>query len=567
MDVHGHGTHCSRIANAVTNNQIGVAGVSWSSKILPLRAGFAIQGPMGIYGVLEEGDIANAFVYAILAETDVISMSWGGPETLFISDVIQSAYSENIVLIAAAGNSSTSNIAYFFPAAYEEVCAVAATVSSDQRATYSNYGVWIDVCAPGGTTGAGILSTLPNNSYGAWMGTSMACPHVAGLAGLIKGLYNNLNPTHNAIVNSIVTSADNIDVLNPEFEGLLGSGRINLERALNIPLIDGAPAERRIYLHPRERQEFSAIVYNLTGNPVTYSWELDGEIVSTRPTYVYTASAISNNILRVNVTLDGETNFYEWTIVTANSFVEGAVSGTWILDHSPYIVTGDISIPTGQTLTIEPGVDILFDGLYKFYVYGQLNATGTEENIITFSRYQPIGEWLGIDFIDTEQENRLEYCLVEYVASFRGAIYCDNSSPLFINSTISNNNGFYGPDLVYAYGRGFYLLESSPIISNCTIINNVPSGICSDNSNPVISNNSIFLTPDFIPLSCSPGINGIACINNSAPIIHNNTIFSIMVSGYTYICKGILCMFNSSPIEIINNTIVNNGTGEVVFIP
>ena len=149
MDDGGHGTHCAGIIAAVGNNNLGVVGVNWHTKIMALKA-FPGSGSGSL------SDCSNAIVWAVDHGADVISNSWGaygtsGQET----DAINYARTHNVVLVAAAGNDNTSNKMY--PAAYDDVIAVAATDYNDQKASFSNYGDWVDVAAPG----VDILSTVP----------------------------------------------------------------------------------------------------------------------------------------------------------------------------------------------------------------------------------------------------------------------------------------------------------------------------------------------------------------------------------------------------------------------
>jgi hypothetical protein len=129
-----------------------------------------------------------------------------------------------VLVVAAAGNNS--NNTRFYPAAYNHVLSVAATNSTDHKADFSTYGNWVDVCAPGDI----IYSTWSTNSYTSESGTSMASPITAGLAALLKAA--NPTWTPDEISTTIITTADNIDALNPGYVGQLGGGRINAHNAL-----------------------------------------------------------------------------------------------------------------------------------------------------------------------------------------------------------------------------------------------------------------------------------------------------------------------------------------------
>jgi len=223
MDFHGHGTLVSGIIAAVTNNITGVAGTCWNCKIMILRAGYkSVDGR----GYLEDEDSALAIQYAVDNGAHIINMSWGD---LVSSNIIQTAidyaYNAGLLLVAAAGNSNTSNP--FYPAAYPNVIAVAALDQNDKKTSYSNFGSWIDVSAPGNN----IYTTVFDNGYAYTYGTSVASPFVAGLAGLLKSFRPNW--THDQLRVKIKEKVDDIGHhLTP---GDLGTGRINAYQTFDPP--------------------------------------------------------------------------------------------------------------------------------------------------------------------------------------------------------------------------------------------------------------------------------------------------------------------------------------------
>lgn len=548
--VNGHGTHCAGIADAVGNNATGVVGVSWNSKILPIRAGFQLFLGTFSYGLLEDDDIAQAITYAIITDVDIISMSFGGTgESNLMYDAIQAAYNENIILIAAAGNSDSQT--FHFPAAYEEVCAVAATTILDIKAAYSNYGVWVDVSAPGSS----IYSTILNNNYGYLSGTSMACPHVAGLAALVKAKYETLNPTRNAILNTIINSAYNIDAFNPSYVGLLGGGRIHVENALEVPLIEGTPADKIIYLHTTETQNFSVNVYNLNGNPVTYSWELDGVVVSTAPTYQFTASQIGNNTLKVTVTLDGQTNFYEWTITIAPTLtvgpegsganftsIEAAIDaanpgdmvlvlpGEYYIDD-PINVNKDLTIkseggPGGTTLLVTTN---LSSSEYVFLIMTGTTSATAIEGFTIISAQPSSPPWHGF------------LCQVGTHPTIENNVIQGSGSGSSIRGIDVNNNAgaLIKNNLISGFSHGIYLVNSSESVEilNCTIYNNTygiyVSGLASVEmiANCIINNNNYG-----IKVSGSDAI--IPLIVNSAVVYNTVAGIKLLLGGHVTSLKN-----------------------------
>ena len=178
MDDHGHGTHVAGIAAANTNNGIGVAGVCWGCDILAVKV-------LGADGSGSVSWVASGIRYAAdwgaaWGKRTVINLSLGGPDDVAVlRDAVAYARSKGALIVAAAGNDNTS--APFYPAAYPGVIGVSAVDDNDQKAWFSNYGPYVDLAAPG----VDILSTIPSNDYGWASGTSMAAPHVAGVAGLL----------------------------------------------------------------------------------------------------------------------------------------------------------------------------------------------------------------------------------------------------------------------------------------------------------------------------------------------------------------------------------------------
>jgi serine protease len=199
-----HGTHVAGTIAAKTNNGIGVAGVAYGAKIVPAR----VLGRCGGY----TSDIADAIVWtsggsvtgvpANANKARVLNLSLGGTGACDTTtqNAINSARSRGAVVVVAAGNSNV-NASNASPANCAGVITVAATSRAGGKASYSNYGANVDVAAPGGDYGAGILSTLnsgtstpASDSYANYMGTSMATPHVAGVAALMLSANPNLTP-------------------------------------------------------------------------------------------------------------------------------------------------------------------------------------------------------------------------------------------------------------------------------------------------------------------------------------------------------------------------------------
>lgn len=211
-----HGTHVSGIAGAVTNNNLGISSIGFDISIMPVKIGNCngslVAGYEGITWAADNG-------------ADVINMSWGGGgQSTFGQNVCDHAWNSGAIVVAAAGNDNSSQT--FYPANYNNVISVASTSANDVRSSFSQYGTWIDIAAPGSS----ILSCNESGGYQITQGTSMASPLVAGLVGLMKS--HASSASQQDIVNCLLSSADNIDAANSNFIGQLGSGRINAQQAL-----------------------------------------------------------------------------------------------------------------------------------------------------------------------------------------------------------------------------------------------------------------------------------------------------------------------------------------------
>jgi thermitase len=180
-DDHGHGTHVAGTIGAVANNGIGIAGVAPGSRILAIKV--LDHAGYGMYS-----NIAAGILEANRRGAKVINLSLGGryrSKTLELA--IQEATRKGSLVVAAAGNSGDS--AEHYPGAFDEAVGVGAIDQASRRASFSTFGSWVDVAAPG----VGILSTTPTG-YASWRGTSMATPHVAAVAALLLEADPKLTP-------------------------------------------------------------------------------------------------------------------------------------------------------------------------------------------------------------------------------------------------------------------------------------------------------------------------------------------------------------------------------------
>lgn len=221
-EANAHGVHVSGLAGATADNNLGGAGTGFNCKILPVKIGDAGGNLIAAY---------EGIKYAADHGCHIINCSWGGGgSSQYGQDIIDYAtINKNALVVCAAGNNATDGD--FFPAAYNYVLSVANTTASDTKQGSSNYGYMVDVCAPGDN----VNSTWPGSFYITSSGTSMSSPVVAGAAGIVKHYFPSY--TGMQVGERLKVTADNIYPQNPSYLNKLGTGRINLYRALTDPAV------------------------------------------------------------------------------------------------------------------------------------------------------------------------------------------------------------------------------------------------------------------------------------------------------------------------------------------
>jgi thermitase len=221
MDDTGHGTHCAGIIAATINNSVGIAGLA--------QVRIMAEKVLDSQGEGYSDWIADGIIHAADQGANIISMSFGDYEnSRVIYEAIKYAHNAGVLLVAAAGNYNSD--LEFYPASYDEVVAVTATDANDTKASFSDFGNWVELAAPG----VDVFSTYLNNDYEKLSGTSMACPHVSGLAALVMSAYPNMTADFVRLL--LRYTADDLGA--PSFDPYYGYGRINARNALNSPSVD-----------------------------------------------------------------------------------------------------------------------------------------------------------------------------------------------------------------------------------------------------------------------------------------------------------------------------------------
>lgn len=273
IDDNNHGTHTAGTIGAKGNNGIGVAGVCWNVKLMPLK--FLNAGGSG-----STDNAVKAVQYAAMFGVRITSNSWGGGNK---SKALETAIKNSGALfVAAAGNGGSSFKMY--PAAYslDNVISVAATDHNDALASFSNYGTtWVDLAAPG----VSILSTVRNDEYSFFNGTSMATPHVAGVAALVLGQHPAWT---NAQIKAQILST--VDPLASLAGKVLTGGRLNAKTAVGASEL------------PADATAPDAIVLS-AGSPtettIDLTWNASGDDGSTGTAYAYDIRYLAGTAITV----------------------------------------------------------------------------------------------------------------------------------------------------------------------------------------------------------------------------------------------------------------------------
>ncbi|MBL0350301.1 MAG: S8 family serine peptidase [Elusimicrobia bacterium] len=324
----GHGTHVAGTIAATANNGLGVAGVAFGARLMPLKG-------LDAGGAGYESDLAAGIIYAADNGARIINASWGGSSKgALIEAAVNYARESGVLLVAAAGN---SNGPVGYPAALDGVAAVAATDDADRKADFSSFGPPMDVAAPG----VGILSTLPGGTYGTKSGTSMAAPHVSGVAALVAALHPFYTPAQ--LLAALRLAVD--DVETPGFDAATGAGRINAARAAsqrNLAAVNDPPTV--------------SIVYPADGATVAGLQGLRG------------TAASSAGLFRVEVLVDGASrgmahvNHGTWSCAVDATGLSGAhrltVRALDVFDQS---TDASVAVNVASPTPLGPGIPAVYD--------------------------------------------------------------------------------------------------------------------------------------------------------------------------------------------------------------
>ncbi|MCK9995938.1 MAG: S8 family serine peptidase [Candidatus Krumholzibacteria bacterium] len=419
MDYGSHGTNCAGMAAGITNNGIGVAGAAPGCKIMAVRCGYMTNDGVGVVRM----DYASAgMIYAAINGANIINCSWGS--TSYLNNAVTTAQNAGCLVITAAGNDNSDTDPGIGVPSYlntrSGVLSVAATNSSDGKASFSNFGNWVELSAPGVAmyTTAYVPAT-DTHTYSSPQGTSFSSPLACGAAALIWSAH----PTWpwSSISSALVQSCDNIDAENPAYAGLLGSGRINLQKALGD---------------------------NIQQYPAEYPTLFDAiNCASAEDTVKVEATAMLNGPLTIH---DRGIKFF------------GGYDAAYIyrdLENAPTVISGNLGnaalrfqgdVDTDTEVDgfrIEGGGGVTFSGIPYFARYG---------GGIILTGHSPTLRNLEVTDNTVGSDSDL---------GCGGGIMMNNCSPVLENVSIHGNTA--------VHGAGLFAFESAPTLIGCDISDNI----------------------------------------------------------------------------------------------
>jgi len=533
MDDNSHGTHVAGIAAAETNNGIGIAGVCPLAKIMPVK----------VFQSTGKGDvatIAKGIKYAASHGATVINMSFGSyARSLAMEDALGNAYA-TCVLVAAAGNDAIDiNIIPSYPAALSYVLGVQSPEASFSNTdsdgpTFSLYSDLLnyEMKAPGTT----IMSTVPNGGYRIYQGTSMAAPIVSGIA----ALYKKLKPTESQelLFGNLINSIGNYVDLQKALT-IVPFPKLNVVSYTVTDTLDG---DRDGRPDVGETIELKVLVRNTWGQAdnvkvgIVFK-EFEDPTTASILTPEATIGSISAYATRFNVIplklklskdiVDGRDIGFvlkTWygdhqgetsqniTINIENGIeLKGIISSDMTLyPNKQYIITDNIAIPLGVTLTIKPGTKLKFGDDKSIVVAGKVYSIGTPDSVITFTKRN---NGLGWRSIKTESGSafQAEYSVFEYAMGYSINIPYDFQTGKIKNCIFKNNTCYN------------IVIKGVDIQNSCFYNNLSPFNTVTHNG--YFINNNIINNITTYPVYGGPG-GGALCIDYDAVGLLKNNIFS-----------------------------------------
>ena len=551
LDDNGHGTHCAGIVAATINNSIGIAGLA--------QVHIMAEKALDLDGFGYYSWIIEAIYHAVDAGAKIISMSFGGPgDSPSIHEAIKYAYDHGVLLVAAAGNEGHSFPSY--PAAYDEVIAVSATDPADDVATFSSYGMWIELAAPG----VDIYSTLPTYNvtfnqepfnktlnYDYLSGTSMACPHVAGITALAWSAF----PDYANYKIRLILRRTADDLGDVGFDQYYGYGRINAERTV-AGLLDHDLTISG-WRHPYGLRRGESGMFNATITNYGKSNETNVSVqffVNQTLIDIETISSLENEastsvMFQWSTTTEGNYNVTCYVVpVPGENYTENNVASTIVFVRPSLVLKVPSEYSTIKEALNNAAEDdmILVDG--GCYAEGQIdifknNVTLVGVGTVTLNglRTKPALKIVG-DFITVEGFT---------VQNSSCGIYVEGHGNNITGNSILNHgtlNGYCGIHLYRAFDSA--ICSNTMMSIDYSVNVNLEYGILAESS----SNNTICMNEASNTAKCY-GKHGIALYLSSNNTVSLNNVFNSHVGIWIYL---------SSENTFISNVASDNWSGIIL---
>ncbi len=578
MDDNGHGTHVAGIAAATGNNGIGIAGVDWRAKIMPVKV-FQSNGT---------GDVAiitKGIIYAATHGATVINMSFGGYARSFtMENALENAYADNIILVAAAGNDSKSiypvnsnDPTTFFPAALSYVLGVQATSGGQTLTSFSNYdpdgpiystfidGFNYELKAPG----QGILSTFPNGNYKVLSGTSMATPIVSGSIALYKSVFpQNTNET---MWGDLIHSCSYLNIDSAMYRKQLGIPVLDLMSYNLVDTLSGddkdgqadAGETVQIWLTVRNTWVQGDSVYaelrTNFGVDSPYAQILNNKVlIGSISPYATRTNELNPFIVRISPNVPNgwglkfdvvlwDSRYNDSTIQTISFNVSNGteLSGilydtTYLTPNKLWIINNSMRLATGAVIKILPGTHVILNA--SFDNRGYVEAIGNKDSLITLDNgicgnvnKNVIFNLNGAGLNGSIFENCTLYGGSGLTAQLVKNCILDNFTNNF--STIYNIDSLIDSQVINSFVGG-----GSQIMIRDNFINIINAGFGSFSQNTKycniykLTNADVFLYPNFPNLWQTFYLFNIGDASNNT-ILNNNFIISDNTKA-EYICQA-----------------------------
>jgi len=547
-DLDGHGTACASVISAVTNNAVGMAGLAYGAKIMPLEA------------LPSSSACVEAIYYAADNGARVISCSFGGGYSKAEQDAVEYAVQKGCVVVAGAGNDADSVDGIFYPASLRATICVSATDPNDQLASFSNWGTAVDVAAPGcdilcaRASGTAFGSDVPGypDYYRAW-GTSLSTPFVSAIAALLLSKQPSLTPYE---VRTMIR-ASSTDLGSSGFDPYFGYGRVDAAAALSQERATVWIHNMETYFVAKDKIEVKGTVQSANLS----DWTLyvgEGETPSSWQQLSSGSSEVNNGTL-----VEWDTTSFDdglWTLRLVLETTTGAVFEdrvTVCVANKSNIAGGDggaiycaSSSPTVTDCTFSGNIAKGCGGAIDCY-----NSSSPTVSNCAFSGNSASDDGGAIKCYDSSLT--LNNCTFSgNGAGYGGAIYFyDSSSPTVSNCAFSGNS-------VSDDGGAIECSNSSLTLTNCTFSGNSAGGYggaidCYDSSSLTVSNCA------FSGNRASDDGGAIECYDSSLTLT-NCTFSGNSAEG----CGGAIdCWFFSS--SILNNCVLwsnSAGSGDEVYV-